>query len=93
MNDQVYTQMLKDVTTEVNFEKACEMLTQIHQECDCRTTEYYGGKRTQRSIKSRAFVCAANTVRWNFHKFVTMSKNGRYEVNERNQRIQDRQGW
>lgn len=93
MTNQEYTKMLTDVTSETNFEKACEMLTQLHLEMDRRTAEYHGGKRTQRSIKSRAFVNAANIVRWNFKKFVTMSKNNRYEVNERNQRIQDKQGW
>ena len=86
MNDATYTQLLKDVATETNFEKACAMLTQIHQEIDRRTSEYWQGLRTQRSIKSRAFINAANTVRNNFRMFVTMSKNGRYEVNEMHQR-------
>lgn len=86
MNDQTYTQMLKDAAAEASFEKACEMLAQLHVECDRRTAEYYGGKRTQRSIKSRAFINVANAVRDNFGKFVTMSVNGRYEVNPRNAR-------
>lgn len=93
MNDQKYKKMLTDVTSESDFEKACEMLTQLHKEMERRTAEYYGSKRTQRSIRSRAFINAANTVRLKFKKFVTLSKRGRYEVTEFGQRVQNRRGW
>lgn len=80
MTNQEYTELLNDVTTETSFEKACEMLTQLHEERDRRAAEYWSGKRTRNSIKARAFVDAVNAVRARFGKFITYSCNNRYEV-------------
>jgi hypothetical protein len=80
MTNQEYIQMMTSATETDDLNVALGMLTQLHQECDRRTQEFWNGNCTRRSIQSKKFIATVNAVRGKFGVHATYTHNNRYEV-------------